>query len=320
MTDRVQGDALIRLKRVRKIERHLGGVPEGAEFRLLVRIAPEDASRLERAGFDQALLQDGDAVLPAAIGPATRLNAEGRWLARRDLPKELRYITTVMWRRMQWAGRDREEHESAVDVHRKCYPRELVPPTGFELTWRVQDGTAFLLSPIFRRQPEALDAIKAAMNVVLEIFGRCELINADLDWIPPTPIRRVNWRMLPAGQHPWPRLERHLEGALRRTPERVGAVIMDRQQEILGHGPDAMFVGVGGFADYVAYEFRSCGVVVLESIRPGNALYVFGEDWRQVSAMTKAEVLAGGRHLERIIHSEGWQARLSAALSIRRAA
>ena len=38
MTDRVQGDALIRLKRVRKIERHLGGVPEGAEFRLLVRV------------------------------------------------------------------------------------------------------------------------------------------------------------------------------------------------------------------------------------------------------------------------------------------
>ncbi|SIO35317.1 hypothetical protein SAMN05444722_1615 [Rhodovulum sp. ES.010] len=320
MADRVQSGALIRLKRVRNVERHLGGVAEGAEFRLLVRIAPEDATRLARAGFDETLLQDGDAVLPAAIGPATRLNAEGRWQVRRDLPKESRYITTVMWRRMQWAGRDREEHESAVDIHRMCYPRELVPPTGFELSWRTQDGQAFVLSPKFQRKPAALDDIRIAMNVVLELFGRFELIDAGFEWIPPAPMRRVNWRMLPAGAHPWPRLEEHLADALRRTPDRVSAVIMDRQKEIVSQGPDLMYVGVGGFSDYIAYELRNCGVVVLESIRRGNALYVFGDDWRTVSSMTKAEVLAGNLHLERIIHSEGWKARLNKALRIRRAA
>lgn len=320
MVDHVQGGTLIRLTRVRNVERHVGGVAEGTKFRFLVRIEPGDAQRLEKAGFNEALLRDGDTVLPAAIGPATCLNANGRWRVRRDLPKELRYITTIMWRRMQWAGRDREEHETAVDIHRRCYPRELVSPTGFELTWRLQGGNAFLLSPQFRREPAALDDIKIAMNVLLEIFGRCELVDADLEWIPPAPVRRVNWRMLPAGEHPWPRLEGHLADALRRTPDRVSTVILDRQKAILNHGPDAMFVGVGGFSDYVAYEFRTCGVVVLESIRRGNALYVFGDDWRKVSAMTKAEVLAGNLHLERIIHSEGWKARLGELLAIRRAA
>lgn len=320
MGDNVQGGTLIRLKRVLNVERHVGCVAEGAKFRLLVRIEPDDALRLEKAGFDKNLLRDGDTVLPAGIGPATRLNANGRWQVRRDLPKELRYITTVMWKRMQWAGRNREEHETAVDIHRMCYPRELVPPTGFELTWRLQDRDAFLLSPQFRLEPAALKDIKIAMNVLLEIFGRCEVVDADLEGIPPAPVQRVNWRMLPAGEHPWPRLEVHLADALRRTPDRVSAVILDRQQAILSHGPDAMFVGVGGFSDYLAYEFRSCGVVILESIRRGNALYVFGSDWRKVSALTKAEILAGSLHLERVIHSEGWKARLREVLATRRAA
>lgn len=320
MGDNIQGGTLIRLKRVLNVERHIGGITEGAKFRLLVRIEPGDATRLKSAGFDQDILRDGDTVLPAEIGPATRLNASGRWRVRHDLPKELRYITTMMWRRMQWAGRDREEHETAVDIHRMCYPRELVPPTGFELTCRLQDGNAFLLSPQFRREPAALDDIKIAMNVLLEIFGRCELVDADLEWIPSATVRRVNWRMLPAGEYPWSTLERHLADALKRTPERVSAVIMGRQKAVLNHGPDAMFVGVGGFSDYIAYEFRACGVVILESIQRGNALYVFGDDWRKVSAMTKAEVLAGNLHLERIIHSEGWKARLGEVLATRRAA
>ena len=302
MVDNVQGGTLIRLKRVLNVERHVGCVAEGAKFRLLVRIEPDDALRLEKAGFDKDLLRDGDTVLPGGIGPATRLNANGRWQVRRDLPKELRYITTVMWKRMQWAGRNREEHETAVDIHRMCYPRELVPPTGFELTWRLQDRDAFLVSPQFRLEPAALNDIKIAMNVVLEIFGRCEVVNADLEWIPPATVRRVNWRMLPAGEHPWARIERHLADRLKGVPERVSAVILDRQKVIKAHGPDAIYEGVGGFSDYLAYEFRKCGIVILESIRRGNALYVLGDDWRKVSAMTKAEIIAGNLHLARIIH------------------
>ena len=60
--------------------------------------------------------------------------------------------------------------------------------------------------------------------------------------------------------------------------------------------------------------FRSRGVVVLESIRKDNALYLFGDGWERFSRLSKAEVLSNNHHLDRIIHAQGWKARLAQVL------
>lgn len=52
----------------------------------------------------------------------------------------------------------------------------------------------------------------------------------------------------------------------------------------------------GGFNDYLAYVFRAHKVVVLESVRMDNAIYVFGLDWQGVSQLTKAQVLSNKYH------------------------
>jgi hypothetical protein len=87
--------------------------------------------------------------------------------------------------------------------------------------------------------------------------------------------------------------------------------IMDRQIAINNYGPDRYYVGEGGFHDYVAYEFTARGIVVMESFRRDNAIYVFGDDWAKVSKLTKAEVLSNKFHRERIIHSSRYKDRLS---------
>ena len=68
-----------------------------------------------------------------------------------------------------------------------------------------------------------------------------------------------------------------------------------------------MFVGNGGSRAYVAYVFRAKDVVILESILTGNATYVFGNDWREVLSLTKAEVIHEDLHKDRIIHVKGWE-------------
>lgn len=133
-------------------------------------------------------------------------------------------------------------------------------------------------------------------------------------------VTRVSWKMLPEGSHPWPRLHRHLSDVLKRYSENTKAVIFDRQRTIMAYNPDELFVGTGGFSDYIAYVFASRNLVILECIRKGNAIYVFGRDWDQFTKLTKAEVISAGVHEARIVHTEGWKERLARLLDAREVA
>ena len=94
---------------------------------------------------------------------------------------------------------------------------------------------------------------------------------------------------------------------MRTKDPRVRSVILHRHDTIKNYSPDEVFVGEGGFERYVAYVFKDRKLVVLECSEKGNAIYVFGRNWQDFAKLTKAEVLAGGLHLERIIHREGWR-------------
>jgi hypothetical protein len=131
-------------------------------------------------------------------------------------------------------------------------------------------------------------------------------------------IKKVNWKMLPPGEYPWQKLQEHIRQSHGSRSEGDLMFIMDRQTTINDHGPDKIFVGQGGFTDYVAYQYSDMGIVVMESIRRDNAIYIFGDDWAKVSQLSKAEVLNNSYHRARIIHSDGWKARL--AQRLRRAA
>ncbi len=52
------------------------------------------------------------------------------------------------------------------------------------------------------------------------------------------------------------------------------------------------------------------GLVVLESIRQDNAIYIFDLGWEAFSRLSKAEVLANNFQLHRIVHTVGWKDRL----------
>jgi hypothetical protein len=263
----------------------------------------------------------GETVLPAPIGPVSRFNAEGKWEVHKNQPKVSRYIRTVHWRWRQWAGRHQyEEHEDFRDIHRNCYPRSLIPPPAVELTYVDCGGRRLVISPVYRNRPKEHEGIGHGINLFLELFGTCELVRTDLELFSELQIRRVNWRMLPPGEHPWERLYEHLNGMLGRQSQNTRSVILDRQETMKGYGPDAIYVGLGGFSDYLAYVFKSRGLVVLESVRRDNAIYVFGRDWERFARLTKAEVLSSGHHKARIIHAQGWKDRLAELLTKAKAA
>jgi hypothetical protein len=305
---------LIRQTRVLNVAKHIEPVPHDSEFRLAIGVTATIEPKLMKLGFPEALAA-GDTILPAAVGPVSRFNAHGKWDVHKDQPKESRYIRTVQWRWHQWAGRHHyEEHEDFRDIYRDCYPRDLLPPPAVELTYVEQNGRRLVISPAYKNRPEEYECIGHGINLFLELFGACELVSADLDPFQGLQVKRVNWRMLPPGEHPWERLREHLDGILSRQSENTRNVIFDRQETMKAHAPDSIYVGLGGFSDYLAYSFRSLGLVVLESIRRDNAIYVFGRDWERFARLTKAQVLSGGHHNARIIHAKGWKSRLAELL------
>jgi hypothetical protein len=304
--------------RIRNVERYLAGLSEDLSVRVLVSVGEPELRVARRIGFDASV--SGETVLPRVVGPATRFNAEGRYVVRRDLPKENRYVRTVLWRWQEWAGRERVEREETKDIYRDCYPREFHAPPSLELTFAVHGDERFITSEEFRRDGLDSDRLRHAVNVFLELFGHCELVAADLSGRGDPTLQRVNWRMLPPGEQPWPRLRAHLEHVLAAAPKDTRTMILERQENVIGLGPAQIFVGNGGFDDYLAYVFPRRGLVVLESIRRDNAIYVFGSDWEIVSQLSKAQVLSGAVHKVRIIHSGGWKERLANFIGVRRAA
>ena len=281
---------LISKRHIRNVALYLADLPEDAPFHAVCSPGKSPHDGFARAGFADSPVV-GDTILPRVIGPFTRFNARGRWLVRRDLPKEPRYIRTVRWRWAEYHGRDRVEHEGFKDIVRDCYARELRPPPSIELTVMICDGRLCVTSPQLTNTVAASDRNKHCINMMLELFGECEIDTDELREKRAPLTRRLNWRLLPPGEYPWEKLERHIDAAVGSRSDDTRAVIWDRQKTIKSFGPDEIFVGEAGFDDYLAYAFRRRGLVVLESVRKDNAIYVFGQDWKEVSQLSKADLL-----------------------------
>lgn len=306
---------IVNNKRVVNIRNYLTNLPEKSKFRLIADVSLRPEAFLNKIGFSSPI-SSGDVVLPTPSGSISRFNAEGRWVRDYKSPKENRYIRTIEWSWKQWAGRGHvEEHTEYRDIYRMCYPRDLVPPPSFEIMFIQSDGRKLIASPELTNIVSEDDTNKHILNLFLELFGICEIVTSEMQTISPPVTKNVNWKILPPGKYPWSRLEEHIDAKAGNVSESTKAIIWDRQEHIKSHSPAEVFVGQGGFNDYIAYQFKDKGLVVLESVRHGNAIYIFDSNWKEFSKLTKAQILANNLQLHRIVHSSGWKAKLNRALS-----
>lgn len=303
-------------KRIRSLSRHLTHVRRESTIVLAVDDSVLDEDILQRIGFTGDV-SDADAVLPSVdFGPTSRFNAEGKVKIHKDRPMETAY-RQVEWTWEEWNGPyDRVEKSKIVDVPYMRYPRTRVPPPGIELTIRKRvNGSSLVVSPAFVYGKSPDDVIVHTINLFLEIFGQCDVLSEALEEIICAPVRRLNWEVLPEGQHPWnnlrPRVKRVIDG----RPEGNKPVIEHRLETINSHGPTFVAIGQAGFRGYLIFGFPEKKLFVLESAYTGNATYVFAEDWEHLSQLTKAQILSDGAQEDRIIHREGWDSHIARLLA-----
>lgn len=282
-------------RRIINPQRYLYALHPGDRFYIAAPLEAGDHFRLDFYG----LRPNAPAQIPIPIHAATRANANGYWRALKHLPKELRSYEQA-YHIVDWHG---DYHDGICWHHRMCYQRELVPPT--ELAFLIEDGV--LYSPLLTNDERDLPKIKAAMNVVLEMVGHCEVWTAErAPAVPPVKQVQVPWEILRPGaniQNDW---GQYIDRVVERRPKGQQAVIRQRHEHLWHMSPDFCVLGSQSFWGYVVYGFTPLNLFIFECNEVNNATYVFRGDWEMASRLTKTQVLSGHMQEARIYHTEKW--------------
>lgn len=298
---------VITKKRIRNTNSLKGLIVNGSKFIVGIKNHPRFNNILTRAGFPIER-KKGECILPAAnFGPVSLYNAEGKFIIQKDQPMETAYRTRE-WHWKEWRGRyDTVERTEFVDVPYKRYPRTFVEPPSVELSvYSMKNGDIAIIGPILEFNDGNKEKIIHTVNLFLEIFGECQFFTEDIDEIIKIPIKRLNWRILPPGQMPWSQLKKVVDPLIEKAPKGNRVVISYRLETIAKYKPDFAAIGEGGFRGYIILGFTKKDIHTLESIYYGNATYIFGKKWEELSKKTKAEILNQNLQIDRVIHRKDW--------------
>jgi len=129
--------------------------------------------------------------------------------------------------------------------------------------------------------------------------------------------KRLKWKLLPRGEHPFQRIVQHFQGLSKHSTPVVFDV--HRLHKAYSLNPDDVFVGIDEFEGYVVFYFAEAETAVLDCPVTGNAIYIFGENWKSLSHLTKSALLSTRkRDVVRIVHIGKWFSRLKSVIATRR--
>lgn len=296
---------ILKQKRIRNLSK-LAAIKEGTKVVPIVRVENIDVKTLLRIGFSSKL-EIGESILPRVVGAITRYNSEGRIVVHRDKPKETYYIMKE-WTYKKWIGGGQtEEVTDWVDVPRKRYPRTLLEPMGIEIIIMEDENHDKLVClPEILFNESNSSRIIHEVNIMLELFGECEIVNSDLKSMYKPALKKLNWKVLPTGEIPWTQRKKELDSFIAQARGKNSDVIRKRLEAIYAHNPDFVAVGNGGFGGYLILGFEKKNLYVLESTQVNNATYILEYDWKEISKLTKAEILNNKYHKDRVIHGKKW--------------
>jgi hypothetical protein len=237
----------IQRSRINKIDPYIRLIPPGED--LIVGVVNPDTQKLIKIGFSPKL-NHGESILPAPNGPIGLFNAEGRIVKRKDLPMETAY-RTVEWNWTEWHGPERIEKTEFRDVPYSRYPQEFISPPGVELTLVTDiDGNSIIRTPLIKDWKNNKEALIHNVNLLLEIFGECLFYDTSMKRLVEAPIKRLNWRVLPPGKHPFSRLKDELSEILKNVKDGKRSFTEYRLETVNSYEPEFTAIGEGGFRGY----------------------------------------------------------------------
>ncbi len=279
---------------------------DGDKYLLALNTAEIGDERLKSVGCPK-LLKSGLSFLPSALGKHSATNSQASEELDKTGDKETVYrMVYSSWN--DWHG---NPHSGIVVRPYKRWPRIITPPPEELLHVQEVDGSSHLCSSICTYATNEEERNTHVLNLFLELFGEFDLFDDRGQTLLAPKVRRVNWDLLPQGDFPWARAEKHISTVTKHLSVEDQTVIHSRLRQIAGFAPDLIALGRGGFSGYFAFGFPKQKMFILESTELDNATYVFGSDWEQLSQLTKKDILYNNLQKDRIVHDKRWKLRLT---------
>ena len=142
-----------------------------------------------------------------------------------------------------------------------------------------------------------------------EWFGGAQVFQIGADGVPDIPNDTLTWEPLPPGTREDTRefIERKYGSSI---PSRERELMINRLESVESLRPEKRYFGSSGMQRYIGYEFGP-DFVAFENPRIGNALYVLGGNWDELSRLSRTELMTDHEgEFDRVIHTKDWLARL----------
>lgn len=261
--------------------------------------------RLIQIGFSVSL-QLGEKVLPSTLcGHVSDFNANGRYEKLKDLPKETYYKTQSMT--IKAYGK----HDAYITKQQPYQKYQVglveVAPSSELAILEDTNNEKIISSDILTVNENNKKIIKHTINLFLELFGDCQIVDDEFLSRQKTKIKKVKWNILPQGIMPWSSLKNSLVDLLDKIEVENKEDTLRRFEYLNSFSPDFVATGNGGFNDYVVFGFTDKNLYILENSFAGNATYIFSSDWETLSQLSKAEILAENLQEHRLIHRKHWK-------------
>lgn len=280
---------------IRDPKPYLVEVAPNDDFYVVVPNATIKNSILERYG----LSTDGKVRVPIGRCRATLFNADGKFLVNRELPK-IEKVFEHEYHVVDWHGND---HYGTCFQRRMCYQKDYIFPPNIGFFF---EGNS-LFSEKLNNAENNYENIKSAINVALEMFGACEIWSKDKTPILPNiPEISVPWEILRKGTRDSEVWEKYLTNTVKGKSKSQQTIIRNRHEFIHSLNPDYRVLGSQNFYGYIVYAFNNEQLFVFECNNVNNATYFFVGGWKEVSQLSKTQILTGNFHHARVFHTENW--------------
>ena len=260
-------------------------------------------------------------VVPALdLGRFSRYNVDGQTIVRRDLPKyEKAFAFTV-----PCFG----DYTNMVTINqtRMVYPREILPAQNMAIQTEVLaikiDGSCvvkFAITALLDQQ--AVDFSRnllLALNVLHESVGGVGVFPLTTSPTEFLGYAHVSWDVLPPGTRD-DRIALIL-AKFRTASSELRKRVADRYALFESLHPEQIIQGTYAMDGYLGAKM-SDELVVFENMRDGNAVYILFANWREISQLTKTDLLrtlTSGQDYLRITHHDGWEARVREIVELHR--
>jgi hypothetical protein len=243
-------------------------------------------------------------LLPRTRGLFAARNLDGWVEKRKDLPKELREISSYA---TNWNGNGYHLVSRSVEAWPLQYHRPRLNTVSVTALEQLRDGALIRVrvdQPMSRHSESFAVDLNFNLRLLKEAVGTSQVYSADMSNEDFAKIQHVDWELLPPGSAD--RVVAHLAKRPGVSKERM-YVAGERIRTLDRLGHDGFIVGTGRFSNYFGVKFGE-RLVALENLEYGNALYVFEENWEGLSKLSRSELIRRrDPQVHRIPHLPGWQ-------------